>query len=349
MLHTIKRYIPACLLLLSAAAASAQNVSRVYVTTSSGTNVYNVGSTGKLTKISGSPFKNTTGMAVGTNGKYFLTVGTHYLHSYAITSTGGIGGQVSQINSAVYSGGDCGPTNNGGVMDHIGKSLYVLLYDAGADMGGPIECAAYQSFSISPTTGTLNFVGSAITNGRFSYQSTLPTIAANDLYAYAVTAFGGYTPDVPMSGFRRESSGTLDAWGFSQTDPQTSSSSYYLYPIVAVSDPTNHLAVADYTEYQPPFGDIYPIQLASYTMDTQGNLVSTTCPLLNNLSSPFFAFHILSGYPAGVRPERGRVQVVRYKGCRRCIPISAEVTIGCLERRSYIVCAEAFMASPSLK
>jgi hypothetical protein len=38
----------------------------------------NVGSTGKLTQISGSPFKNTTGMAVGTNGKYFLTVGTHY-------------------------------------------------------------------------------------------------------------------------------------------------------------------------------------------------------------------------------------------------------------------------------
>jgi hypothetical protein len=74
-----------------------------------------------------------------------------------------------------------------------------------------------------------------------------------------------------------------------------------------------------------------------------------TCPLLNNLSSPFFAFHILSGYPAGVRPELGRVQVVRYKGCRRCIPISAEVIIGCLERRSYIVCTEAFLASPSLK
>jgi hypothetical protein len=35
------------------------------------------------------------------------------------------------------------------------------------------------------------------------------------------------------------------------------------------------LGVAKYTEYQPPFGDIYPIQLASYTMDTQGNLVST--------------------------------------------------------------------------
>jgi hypothetical protein len=68
-----------------------------------------------------------------------------------MTSTGGIGGQVSQINSAVYSGGDCGPTNNGGIMDQTGKSLYVLLYDAVADSGGPIECAAINlSASIRP-------------------------------------------------------------------------------------------------------------------------------------------------------------------------------------------------------
>jgi hypothetical protein len=55
------------------------------------------------------------------------------------------------------------------IHEGTGKSLYVLFYDAGADMGAPMECAAYQSFSISPTTGTLNFFGSAISNGRFSY------------------------------------------------------------------------------------------------------------------------------------------------------------------------------------
>jgi hypothetical protein len=50
-------------------------------------------------------------------------------------------------------------------------------------------------------------------------------------------------------------------------------------------------------------------------------------------------------------PDRNRVQVVRCKGCKRCIPISVEVTIGsvavacpvCLARRSYIVSTEVFL------
>ena len=54
-------------------------------------------------------------------------------------------------------------------------------------------------------------------------------------------------------------------------------------------------------------------------------------------------------------PERNRVQVVRCKGCKRCIPISVEVTSGsvtvacpvCMERRSYIVSTEVFLGQPS--
>jgi hypothetical protein len=54
-------------------------------------------------------------------------------------------------------------------------------------------------------------------------------------------------------------------------------------------------------------------------------------------------------------PERNRVQVVRCKGCKRCIPISVEVTIAsvtvscpvCMERRSYIVSTEVFLGQPS--
>jgi hypothetical protein len=54
-------------------------------------------------------------------------------------------------------------------------------------------------------------------------------------------------------------------------------------------------------------------------------------------------------------PDRNRVQVVRCKGCKRCIPISVEVTIGSvtvacpigLELRSYIVSTEVFLGQPS--
>jgi hypothetical protein len=54
-------------------------------------------------------------------------------------------------------------------------------------------------------------------------------------------------------------------------------------------------------------------------------------------------------------PERNRVQVVRCKGCQRCVPISVDAPTGsvtvrcpiCLERRSYIVCTEVFHGQPS--
>ena len=85
----------------SAAATTPTNVARVYVQTAKGVNVYTTSSTGKLTLVSGSPFKNTVGLMIGTAGSHFITVGTHYIHSYAIKSTGGIGGQVAQINSAL--------------------------------------------------------------------------------------------------------------------------------------------------------------------------------------------------------------------------------------------------------
>ena len=54
-------------------------------------NVYTTSSIGKLTPVSGSPFKNTVGLMIGTAGNHFITLGTAYLGSYAIKSTGGIG------------------------------------------------------------------------------------------------------------------------------------------------------------------------------------------------------------------------------------------------------------------
>jgi hypothetical protein len=95
----------------SAAATTPTNVARVYVQTANGVNVYTTSSTGKLTLVSGSPFKNTAGQMIGFGGSHLITVGTNYIHSYAMTSTGGIKGQVAQINSALYPGAACGTTD----------------------------------------------------------------------------------------------------------------------------------------------------------------------------------------------------------------------------------------------
>src|SRR6478735_3253373 len=70
------------------AAATPTNVARVYVQTAKGVIVYTTSSTGKLTLVSGSPFKNTVGLMIGAPGNHFITLGTTYLRSYAIKPTG---------------------------------------------------------------------------------------------------------------------------------------------------------------------------------------------------------------------------------------------------------------------
>src|SRR5580658_8896650 len=87
----------ACLALLAAVPAFTQTasdeatseanpaapVAHVYVQTHQGVDVFDAAADGKLTLIKGSPFA-TTGQMAGSNGKYLISVGTRYLHTYTI-------------------------------------------------------------------------------------------------------------------------------------------------------------------------------------------------------------------------------------------------------------------------
>jgi hypothetical protein len=72
-----------------------------------------------------------------------VTLGTDYVYTYVISPTGAIGKQASQINTQLYSGGDCG-TTGGAILDHSGQDVYVLLNNAMEDGSG--VCTAYQTF-----------------------------------------------------------------------------------------------------------------------------------------------------------------------------------------------------------
>ena len=85
-------------------------------------------------------------------GNHFVTIGTTSIHSYAVTSPGGIGSQVSQINSALYYGAECGATA-GGAIDHTGQEIYVQT------AGGPDWCNALQTYKVDGKTGVLTFDG----------------------------------------------------------------------------------------------------------------------------------------------------------------------------------------------
>ena len=65
--------------------------------TAKGVNVYDATAAGKLSLVNGSPF-STSGQMGGINGKYLISVGTDYLHTYSIESNGTVGKQASEID-----------------------------------------------------------------------------------------------------------------------------------------------------------------------------------------------------------------------------------------------------------
>lgn len=237
-------------------AEAAAPVAYVYVQTNHGVNLYDAAADGKLTLVAGSPF-TTTGAMMGSNGKYFISLGTNYVHAYAVEPNGAIGRQVSEINTLDYSGGQCGIRHdysslwgtNGAVLDHTGRYLFVTLFDN--------FCSSLQTFRIAESSGELSFVGDTSITSETWYRS--PTITANNEFAYLLG------DGEPLYSFSRGSSGPLDEIEISETNPPNYG------PLLATADPTNHLAT-----YGLDSGVAF--QLVSYTVDSAGNLITPSSP-----------------------------------------------------------------------
>src|ERR1035441_4061942 len=247
-------------------------VAYVYLgTTTKGVYLYDAASNGKLTQVSGSPFK-TSGLAIGSNGKHFISLGTVDIHSYTIESNGAIGEQVSTINTQDHDGSACG-TTDGAILDHTGQDLYVLI--SGANIDSTNQCDAYQSYKIS-TSGVLTSIGAAVDKGGPTQLYTLPAITENDTYGYAGLIYYSYshTGTQNQITFKRESSGALALTNYVGVDP-TPEPDWDWYAVTPTADPTNHLAYAMISENEPPDGPFGPVQLASYTVESNGNIVST--------------------------------------------------------------------------
>jgi hypothetical protein len=263
----------------STIAAPAAPVAHVYIGTTKGVVLYNAASDGQLTLVEGSPFQ-TSGLAIGSNGKYFITLGTEDIHSYPIASNGAIEEQASEINTEEYDGSACGANGtSGAVLDHSGETVHVqqdtTVYS------GEGDCAAYQSFNISKS-GAFTFEGVDIPTGyddtlAFLYQ--LPIFTANDAFAYAQVGVGGnpagidpYAQGVPI-GFKRESNGVLEDLTFKTTLPSPGPIGDY-YTFILTAGTSNHLAMS-LAQAQLPYGETGPVQLASFTVDSKGDISTT--------------------------------------------------------------------------
>jgi hypothetical protein len=269
-------------------------VAHVYVQTSLGVNLYNASATGQLTLAAGSPFK-TVGLAVGTNGKYFISNGTNYVHVYAMSSTGTFGKEVSNINTALYSGAECGTTGPT-VLDHSGQTLYVQ--HASSTISGDIVCSAFQSYRIG-STGQLTFVGNAEQGVDIHVGAPTPlSISAQNIYAYDVYGYSLGFETSYVQGFKRTTStGSLDQWNVAVSNPPTYDASWTWMQLGVTADPTNHVAVSQIQEQGLPYGPFAFPQLASYTMDSSGNL--TTTNTYRNMSSSQVYPAVMNMSPSG--------------------------------------------------
>jgi hypothetical protein len=236
---------------------STSPVAYVYVSSSSGIVAYDAASNGKLTHIAGSPFAGDLG-SIAANGKYLF--GTNpsgtFIDSYSIESGGAL--RYATSTNAHASCGAIGPI----FLDHTGATLYDFFFD------GQI-CAnnTYQAFKIEESTGKLSFLNLA---GDSEAINGPLTIIGNDKFAYTNGCFhssGGIT------GFKRNSSGSLTQLSTSPALPTSPSGSYCGYGQAA--DPSDHVAFALqlYVGYMDPSG---PMKLATYTANSSGDLTTTS-------------------------------------------------------------------------
>jgi hypothetical protein len=273
-----------CLALLSAGPAFTQTpeavpdttaaapVAYVYVQTTKGVNLYDAAADGKLTLVEGSPFR-TAGEMIGSNGKYFIALGTYDVHSYAVEANGAIGQLVSTVGSLDYDGAQCGKIEgangvgtHGAFFDHAGQNVYVLLDS---------QCTALQTFNIAMASGDLRFHGAAITGGNAgSGLSGLPSIIGNDTFAYAAVDFGCCGSPPGWAGFLRNVNGRIENLTFNLGFGSGLNDPFGYVPYLVTADPTNHLAaVVSYNTGESEYGSP---QLASYTVDSKGDLSTTS-------------------------------------------------------------------------
>jgi hypothetical protein len=251
-------------------AAAAAPIAYVYVGTAKGVDLYDAASNGQLTLVKGSPFK-TSGLAIGSNGSSFITLGTYDVHSYTVSSTGTIGKQASSINTQDYpDDGNCGGQSFGteglANLDHTGKNLYVLFPNDNGDCS-----EAVQTYNISKS-GDLSFNGGIMTGSNAGYGFyQAPTIIGNDTFAYAAGDFECCGGGPSWEGYVRESSGEMQNLTFNLSGGNTFPLGYVPYYVTA--DATNHLAAIVANNYGPEEYD--PAQLASFTVDSKGNISST--------------------------------------------------------------------------
>jgi 6-phosphogluconolactonase (cycloisomerase 2 family) len=225
---------------------------------------YSAGSNGALTPIAGSPFQQNVG-SMAVNGKYLMAVNNSSPPSLETLQIGS-NGALTYVTST-----PCLQMSNGCIaafnlfFDHTGSDLYVMeLEDS--------ENNSTASFAVDKSSGSLNYLGDAVT-GTFPGDYTATFFIGDNVYAYSTDQSGCMYYSV--YGFQRESSGLLSLieTQFNQPTPPPGVRIYY--PDLTASDSNSNLAFLEQPA-NPPGCAAGPLQIAVYTVDSNGNINTTS-------------------------------------------------------------------------
>ena len=272
-------------------------IAYVYIATSKGINLYDTAANGSISLVSGSPFNQTSGLMIGSNGKTFITLGTDYIHAYSIALNGTIGKQVSEINTQYYSGSQCG-TTAGAVLDHTGQYLFANLagfYNAGN------SCFDVQTYKISASSGDLSFDGDSWYYDLAEGNHPPLSIIANGKLAYSQAGVRDACQQ-QITAYDRDSSGALLYISIVEKDPpplnpQSDNAIYFIPNGPIAPDPATHFAVAVIPQNSGPCGTTYSAELASYSVATNGDIATTNTG--NDMPTPLVYPSVLTMSPSG--------------------------------------------------
>jgi hypothetical protein len=235
---------------------SSAPVAYIYVTSYPGSgqfqmNGYAAASNGALTPISGTPF-STASYDIAANGDWLFGTDGNNLFSYSIAANGSV---TLKDTLTVELTGGLGSL----FLDHTGSTLYVDYYTTNNEE---------QAYSIDNSTGQLTYLDDIDAGPGFGYVESF--ISDNE-YAYESTCYH-FGPSI--YGIQRSGDGAINMLTVNQLFPAAPSGDFYC-PWSAAADPTNHLALAVQL-LDGNFTPLGPYQMASYTVDSAGQLSTTS-------------------------------------------------------------------------
>ncbi|HKF46052.1 MAG TPA: hypothetical protein VKB38_01755 [Terracidiphilus sp.] len=228
--------------------------------------VYGISESGQIEHVTGSPFPaNDNVLAVAGGKLYGINQSRTDIDGYAIAADSALHA-VGSTDYASYNPSGCGAA--GWIFaDRTGADLYAMNFD------GDCSNNTMQSFRVQ-ASGELTYLGSAEGGaGSFSGVYLPLTFVGDNKFGYE--AVNDNCMYYTTWAFQRTTNGDLVSINTSATMPPPPAGYNIYIPMFSAAAPSNYVAVAMEAAVPPGCSQGVPIQIGSFTADTQGNLSST--------------------------------------------------------------------------